>query len=718
MAVDRETIDKMDKIHRADKIDRKKLVSSHNPVLLTIDKESPLTVGNGELGFTADVTGMQSLYEEYRDTLPLCTLSQWGWHTQPVSETQDVYTLQDLVMTEYSCGAKTVRYPQRKMPGNGDVYDWLRKNPHRLNLARIGFLCQGAELKQEQILDVHQELHLYEGILESRFTVSGSMARRCEGKSVCHHEKDVLGFSFQSEAFQAGELSVRIAFPYGSPDITASDWENSEKHQTVHVRCSVSDSTKKRTKWIFKRILDADTYFMALSVESDASVSQNGHEIVIIPQEKNLIFTVAFGKTEESVAEIPDFKETEKSSIEGWNTFWEKGGIIRLNHSKDKRAWELERRIILSQYLMALNSVGSLPPQETGLTCNSWYGKMHLEMYLWHCAWLALWQHTELLEKSFSWYLTHLQEARDNAARNGYRGARWPKMIGPQGIDCPSPIAPLLIWQQPHIIYMLELAYQDYRQRGKAQGFREKYWKLIEETADFMVDFVQHRQETDCYDLPAPVIPVQECHRAEYVENPAFELEYWTFTLKIACEWARDLGLESEKTSQWQKVGSHMAPMAEKNGLYLAHKNCPDTFEKYNKDHPSMLGGFGLIDSKRTDREKMRATLHKVLECWEYKSLWGWDFALMAMTAVRLGEPETAVDILLKDTMKNSYVTSGNNMQKSRKDLPLYLPGNGALLLAVPLMAAGYAGCEKETPGFPDNGEWTVEFENIEPYPV
>lgn len=52
-------------------IDRKQLVSSHNPVLTKADKESALTVGNGELGFTADITGLQTLYGEYNDFAPL-----------------------------------------------------------------------------------------------------------------------------------------------------------------------------------------------------------------------------------------------------------------------------------------------------------------------------------------------------------------------------------------------------------------------------------------------------------------------------------------------------------------------------------------------------------------------------------------------------------------------------------------------------------------------
>ena len=109
----------------------------------------------------------------------------------------------------------------------------------------------------------------------------------------------------------------------------------------------------------------------------------------------------------------------------------------------------------------------------------------------------------------------------------------------------------------------------------------------------------------------------------------------------------------------------------------------------------------------------MRETLKKVKECWKYESLWGWDFAVMAMTATRLHDPNLAIDLLLLDTPKNDYVRSGNNRQILRKDLPLYLPGNGSLLLAIALMVAGYDGCKTKSPGFPDDGSWVVEYENI-----
>lgn len=677
-------------------IDRHGLVSKHHPTLTQIDLDSPLTVGNGELGFTADVTGMQTFYKEYSEVLPLCTQSQWGWHTKPVSDEQYEYTLSDVVMTEYDYNGRMVSYPKKKQPGNEEIYDWLRVNPHRLNLARIGLFWDGKEMTPDKLSKVRQELKLYEGILDSEFIYHGV---DCHVQTACDDKEDTLGFVLTSKALLK-ELSVKLCFPYGSPSISASDWEQEDAHTT--------EITEKGDGYLkLKRTLDRDIYYVIVRFDHGEATLEK-HCLTLKPNSENFSFTVTFLKTDEE--SILTASEVLEHSRIYWKRFWETGGIVKLNESKDERAVELERRIILSQYLSAINSCGSLPPQETGLTCNSWYGKMHLEMYLWHCAWTPLWKRTELLERSLPWYVEHIKEAEENAARNGYKGARWPKMIAYQGIDCPSAVAPLLIWQQPHIIYMLELAYQ----QNKSEEFLEKYWVLIEKTAEFMVDLVVYNKETKKYDLVSPVIPVQECHKPEVTKNPAFEVEYWRFTLRLASEWAKRL--DKSYDPMWDTVSENMAEVPQDHGVYLAHENCKDTFENFHIDHPSMLGAYGLLPSDRIDKDVMKATLKKVEECWNYPTLWGWDFAVMAMTAVRLGEPELAVDLLMKETLKNSYVASGNNLQKSRKDLPLYLPGNGALLLAIPIMTAGYKGCSEELPGFPKNGMWKVEYEDIDPY--
>ena len=692
-------------------IDRYALVSRHNPVLEAVDVDSPLTVGNGELAFTADVTGLQTLYGEYLDTCPLCTMSQWGWHTKPVSGERYDYTLKDLVMTEFDYNGRKAVYPKNCQPGNEEVYDWLRKNPHRLDLARIGLEYEEKEISADRLTGIRQELDLYGGILKSSFLLDG---KSCQVETACDNgaeggDHDTIGIRVTSPMLREGTLSVAIAFPYGSPAKSAADFDSLQLHSTEVVE-------QKEHSVLLKRTLDRDVYYVRLAfgagVKVLASDSGRPHRVSVRAEGEVLDLCVSFLK-EDYKPEAGEAAQTNALQIFEnsrcyWKNFWEKGAILKLHDSPDPRAEELERRIILSMYLLAVNSCGSAPPQETGLTCNSWYGKMHLEMYFWHCAWAPLWGHTELLERSLPWYLEHMDQARENAARNGYKGCRWPKMIALDGIDSPSKVAPMLLWQQPHIIFMLELCFRE----NHDDAFRRKYWPLVKETADFMADIAVYNQEKGCYELVAPVIPVQECHKPEETLNPAFEVSYWRYTLEVAVRWAKELGMEYD--AKWEEVGSGMASLTEEDGVYLAHEKCHTTYTVHNHDHPSMLMSYGVLADERLSREIMGNTLRKVLECWSYPSLWGWDFAVMAMTAVRLGKPEQALDILLKDTPKNNYVVSGNNRQVLRKDLPLYLPGNGSLLLAIPMLAEGYEGCGRKAPGFPE--DWVVEAEGLQKY--
>ena len=681
-------------------INRKELVARHNPILKEVNEESPLTVGNGEFAYTADVTGMQTLYKEYdKAHNPLCTMSQWGWHTEKTNSKSGIYTMDDLEMTRYEYMGREITYAVERKEGNEAVYEWLRRNPHRIHLGSIGFFWEGKAIEKKEISNIYQELKLYEGHLVSEFSIGGYPVKVL---TCCHPNKDVLLFQVESEAVKEGKLQIVIQYSYGSHRITGADWDKELGHETT-----IEESERNLLK--IKRKMDDTIYYNVFHSNQDFTYEKECHKITIMGTEKKLDFSLGFYEKEDSFCEIEEISEVSRLF---WHQFWETGAAVELYQSKDKRGLELERRIILSQYLVTIQSCGSIPPQETGLTCNSWYGKFHLEMHLWHSAFLPLWGKSELLKKSLPWYKKHLKTAMKNASRNGFEGAKWPKMIAENGVDSPSIIATLLIWQQPHIIYMLELIYQS----EKNNEFLKEYWEIVKETAIYMADYAYFNKETNSYDLPAPIIPAQEEFDPTKTWNPTFELEYWSFTLKLAAKWAKRLG-EAEVSKDWKNISENMARLPMKDGVYLSHENCLDTFEKYNKDHPSMVGALGLLEGERVDKKVMKQTLKRVLEEWDFDTMWGWDFAMMAMTAVRLGEPEIAIEILLRDTPKNTYVPSGNNYQKLRTDLPLYLPGNGSLLLAVAMMSAGYKGCEKELPGFPDNGMWQVTYENMKQFP-
>ena len=181
----------------------------------------------------------------------------------------------------------------------------------------------------------------------------------------------------------------------------------------------------------------------------------------------------------------PDVRRRRRRTRAHWNRFWSTGGAIDLSGSTDPRWRELERRIVLSQYLTAIQCAGRFPPQETGLTFNSWEGKFHLEMHWWHAAQFALWDRLPLLERSLGYYDAILPKARATAARQGYAGARWPKMTSPTGDESPSNVGPFLVWQQPHPIFYAELVYRARPTRETLERFRA----VVFATAEFMASF-------------------------------------------------------------------------------------------------------------------------------------------------------------------------------------------------------------------------------------
>lgn len=108
----------------------------------------------------------------------------------------------------------------------------------------------------------------------------------------------------------------------------------------------------------------------------------------------------------------------------------------------------------------------------------------------------------------------------------------------------------------------------------------------------------------------------------------------------------------------------------------------------------------------------MEKTLGFVMQNWNWATTWGWDYGMVAMAAARLGKPEIALNALLYNTQKNTYLPNGHNYQDNR--LRIYLPGNGSLLVAVAMMCAGWDGCENvHNPGFPSDGSWNVRWENL-----
>jgi hypothetical protein len=689
----------------ADAIDRRALVDRHRPQLRTMDVEAPLSLGNGSFAFTADATGLQTFAELYDGTIPLGTQSDWGWHRAP---NPAGYSIERFRFTEFETrGGRRVGYAD--IPGDARTpeVEWLRRNPHRLHLGRIGFrllLADGRGARIEDLSDVEQTLDLWNGVLRSRFRLEGEPV---EVETLCHPRLDLVAVRVVSTLVRRGRIAVRLRFPYGSAATTATDWTQPGAHETTLVR--LGDRAV-----VLRRRLDDDRYEARLAwAPAGGLAEEEKHAFVVEPAGGTDAFeaAVAFAPGL-ATGPLPSFDGTRRAVANHWNRFWATGGAVDLSGSRDPRWRELERRVVLSQYLTAVQCAGRYPPQETGLTFNSWHGKFHLEMHWWHAAHFALWDRLPLLERSLGYYGDILPQARATAQRQGYAGARWPKMTDPSGAESPSTVGPFLVWQQPHPVYYAELVYRERPSRSTLERFRD----VVFATADFMASFAAWDASRSRYVLGPPLQGAQEILPKDRTANSAFELACWRWGLGAAQRWRERLGLPRE--ARWQHVLDHLSDLPVSDGRYLFAETAPASFTdpRWARDHPSVLGALGMLPGAGVDPKAMRRTLDWIWQSWSWSDTWGWDYPLVAMSAARLGQPERAVDALLLDVPKNAYRPNGHNHQ--RPGLTIYLPGNGGLLAAVAMMAVGWDGAPAgNAPGFPRDGSWSVRSEGLRPMP-
>jgi hypothetical protein len=332
-------------------------------------------------------------------------------------------------------------------------------------------------------------------------------------------------------------------------------------------------------------------------------------------------------------------------------------------------------------------------------------------MVWWHTAHFALWGRPAYTARTLSWYQRTLPAARAVAAERGLVGARWMKMTGPGGRESPGG-NPLIAWNQPHAVHLAELLYR----ADPTPATLARYRELVFDTADAMASMLHWDAAGQRFVLGPPLWIAQEIYDQSTSMNPAYELSYWAWGLETAQKWRERLGLA--RNPEWEHKRTHLSALPQKDGKYVAVESHPDTWDNVDSrhDHPSFLMALGQLPGDGVDREVMARTLDAVLATWDWKTkIWGWDYPMIAMTAARLGAPDKAVDVLLKaDGPNNGYTRAGHNPNKG---LPVYLPGNGALLAAVALMAGGWEGAPAGTaPGFPRQG-WVVRAEGFQRLP-
>ncbi|NHK26428.1 hypothetical protein FF098_000740 [Parvularcula flava] len=725
-------------------MDRQALVSRHDVTLDRIDPESPVMVGNGSLAMALDITGLQTFRDEYSAFSPLMTQAQWAWHSFPNPEG---YTLEDTYRPIEAHG-ETYQYPYFNdwaVADENPAIAYMRRNPHRISLGRLSFVTANGEgvapLDFSEVGNTSQTLDLWHGQADSSFEIDGQPV---SVTTSAHRNRDMVLVEITSPLVASGDLGVEIAFPYVSQSLQPdpAEWNADDSHQTALEMAG--DNTA-----LFRRSLDEMTYVARATYDDGSTLRETGAHRYVLQAEgetDTLRLLLEYAPEESALETAIEFDTANRGAAQSWAAYWQQGGMVDFSGSTDPRAEELERRVVLSQYLTGVNTGGDFIPQEEGLYSNSWNGKFHHEMHGWHVAHFLLWNRDQQVAASLDWYNRTLDKAQARAEHYGRDGAWWPKMTADDAVESPSTINPFIMWQQPHPIYLAELAWRN----DQSADLLEQYSEVVFETADLLATFLVWDDEKGAYVLGPPVIPVQEAYDAGTTVNPTFEVAYFAWGLETAQVWRERLGME--RNAEWDEVLEGLSPLPTADGLYLPVDDMPDFWadamrpqcaggqgtvggvdaagddpadhDCLNRDHPSFLMATGLIPGgERVDDDMMRRTMMVMDEHWDFRQTWGWDFPMMAMTAARLGETEKALDYLMMDAANNQYGLTGMTPRYHLgddgyvKNADTYFPSNGSLLAAVALMVAGWDGAEAETPGFPDDGSWVIRYEDITPLP-
>lgn len=670
-------------------IDRHAVVARHT--IHWNDPAGQLPLGNGQFCVTVDGTGVQTLGGN--------TMAHWGWHAFPLPEgwTPDRVPSTGTFQQGRLTGGDV--FP----PGTEAIRTWMFDNPHRANLARIRLrTADGGDIGPDAVAKLDRQLDLWTGRHAVSFILRDQPVRV---ETWVHPRLDLVAVRIESPLLEAGTLEVAIDFPY--PALNQAAWVGDFARADGHATRVVSRSADRAA---LRRQIDQFAYQVDLAWSAGCRFEGPGadgiarHRVRLVPRGVAAMEFACALSAEGISEELPPFAETVRAASEDRAAFWKTGGAIDLSGSTDARWRELERRIVLSQYLTAVQSSGQYPPAETGLLgIDPWRGQFHMEMVWWHLAHFALWDRWDRADRALGCYRQFTPAARALAEQLGYRGLKWPKSVGPEGRSAPWVGNQVLLWKQPHPIFFAEL---EYRLRP-SRATLEKWAAIVEGTAEHMADYPTRDPQTGVCSL-SPAMPPSE---QGITRDTVFDLAYWRWGLDMAQTWRERMGLP--RRPEWDDVRRHLAPLPESGGVFVHSAEWHDTYTKRAWEHPDPIGVLGMLPPMEgVDRATAHRTVLKVWETWDWNRTWGWDYPWMAMAAARVGEPRIAIEALLRTEGHNHYDERGVN---TGGPCP-YLPGNGGLLYAAAMMAAGWDGApERANPGFPDDGSWNVRWEGLKP---
>ena len=319
--------------------------------------------------------------------IPLRTQSTWGWYRDAarpaIQPGRDRDALRDAsrpvsrIWTGWACSGPPTRSRRSSRRARGST------TTHDARISVASPLCDrrdAASLDPSLIEDARTELDLWSGESTREYSIAGE---RVTVTTVADPRADRFAVRVESSLLVAG---WGVAWVFDSqPDDLA--WFEASLREDTTWRGAVSQPRGRGSGRWNPRGTRSRVHDRSLGVGCRTCRREHGGGDARCGDHTQLV-TAAVPESDDPVGYL-------RGSRGGGHMVVRLLGARRhrvsCDGSTDPRAWELERRIVLSQYLLAVNSAGATPPAETGLIYNTWTGKFHLEMHWWHAAQFPLW---------------------------------------------------------------------------------------------------------------------------------------------------------------------------------------------------------------------------------------------------------------------------------------------------------------------------------------
>ena len=325
-----------------------------------------MQVGNGHFAFGADVTGLQTF-------LPYAIMSDWAWKNDSLPPDRTWADIENYEGVEWDFHGRLVQY---EFDGEPEVQQWLISNPNRVNLGRIGLLFLDSDKKvmnvsESDLTGVAQKLDLWTGTMTSRFSFAG---HEITVTTFSAQSSSTVGINVQSSLLQTGRLGIFLDFPWndGSQKFSApfvGSWNETSNHTTtLHVGGSLGQGVQAQVH----HTLVNSTFLTSVGGDhftiSRDSPATHRYSVIPTKHDKSFSLSVAYSAPGPTVP-LLQYDAIAAESTLSWEEFWSKSGFIDVfTGSSDSRADELQRRIILSRYLLRVNEAGNNSPQEVRQT--------------------------------------------------------------------------------------------------------------------------------------------------------------------------------------------------------------------------------------------------------------------------------------------------------------------------------------------------------------